>query len=103
MKNRWFQIPVQARKGKVIRSLSFRLHRVFQRLHKYPNDIVIETASVCNLNCTICRSVKADLGRKNRFMSFDLFKRLLMILPLYAILSVFPIVENLCSTKIFLR
>ena len=63
-KNRWLQIPVQVRTEKAIHSLSSRLHRVYQWLHKYPNDIVIETASVCNLNCTICRSVKADLGRK---------------------------------------
>jgi len=63
-------------KGNFRRHLSFRLHQLFQKLHKYPSDIVIETASVCNLNCTICRSVKADLSRKNRFMSFGLFKKI---------------------------
>lgn len=102
MKNRWLQIPVQIRKGKAIHSLSSRLHRVFQRLHKYPNDIVIETASVCNLNCTICRSVKADLGRKNRFMSFDLFKKIIDdIVPVCNTIGVSYCGEPLLNKDIF--
>ncbi|MBI5678769.1 MAG: hypothetical protein HZC52_09865 [Planctomycetes bacterium] len=44
-----------------------------------------KTSSICNPNCTICRSVKADLGRKNRFMSFDLFKKIVDEVPLYSI------------------
>ena len=76
-KNKLFQSFAKVSEGNFRRYLSFRLHQLFQKLNKYPNDIVIETASVCNLNCTICRSVKTDLGRKNRFMSFDLFKKVI--------------------------
>ena len=75
-KNKLFQSFAKVSKRNFRRYLSFRLHQLFQRLNKYPNDIVVETASVCNLNCTICRSVKADLGRKKRFMSLALFKKI---------------------------
>jgi len=76
-KNKLFQSFAKVSEGNFRRYLSFRLHQLFQKLNKYPNDIVIETASVCNLNCTICRSVKTDLGRKNRFMSSYLFKKII--------------------------
>ena len=75
-KNKLFQSFAKVSKRNFRRYLSFRLHQLFQKLNKYPNDIVVETASVCNLNCTICRSVKADLGRKKRFMSLALFKKI---------------------------
>lgn len=76
LKNKLSRISAKVREGNLRRYLSFRLQRIIHNLNKYPNDIVIETASVCNLNCTICRSVKADLGRKNRFMSLALFKKI---------------------------
>ncbi|MBI2472861.1 MAG: radical SAM protein [Planctomycetes bacterium] len=76
-KSKFYQTLARVSEGNFARYLSFHLHQLFQKLNKYPNDIVIETASVCNLNCTICHSVKAELGRKNRFMSLALFKKII--------------------------
>ncbi|HHT9138096.1 MAG TPA: radical SAM/SPASM domain-containing protein [Candidatus Wunengus sp. YC60] len=76
-KSKLYQTLARVSEGSFARYLSFHLHQLFQKLNKYPNDIVIETASVCNLNCTICRSVKAELGRKNRFMSLAIFKKII--------------------------
>ncbi|HHT9145440.1 MAG TPA: radical SAM/SPASM domain-containing protein [Candidatus Wunengus sp. YC61] len=101
-KNKLFQSFAKVSKGNFRRSLSFRIHQLFQKLNKYPNDIVIETASVCNLNCTICRSVKADLGRKNRFMSADLFKKIIDdIAPICNTIGVSYCGEPLLNKDIF--
>ena len=77
LKDRLFRIPAKVWKRNLARDISFRFRRAWQRLRKYPNDVVLETASVCNLRCTICRSVKADLGRQCKFMPLALFKKII--------------------------
>ena len=101
-KNKLFQTVLKRSKGNFKRYLSYRLHQLFQKLNKYPNDIVIETASACNLDCTICRSVKAGLGRKNRFMSLVLFKKIIDdIAPICNTIGVSYCGEPLLNKDIF--
>lgn len=101
-KDRLFRIPAKVWKRHLIKDVSFRFRRVWQRLHKYPNDVVIETASVCNLRCTICRSVKADLGRQHKFMPLALFKKIVDdLVPICGSIGVSYCGEPLLNKEIF--
>ena len=45
----------------------------------FPNDIMIEVTNVCNLKCTTCYSHQD--GREKRFMSLDVFKKIVDNIP----------------------
>lgn len=45
----------------------------------FPNDIMIEVTNVCNLKCTTCYSHQD--GREKRFMSLDVFKKIVDSIP----------------------
>lgn len=102
LKHNLFRTAGKLREQNLRRILYSCLQRPFHKPGKYPTDIVIETASVCNLNCTICRSVKADLGRENRFMSLALFKKIIDdIAPICNTIGVSYCGEPLLNKDIF--
>ena len=102
LKNDLFRTVGKVRAQNLRRFIYSCIQRPFHKPGKYPTDIVIETASVCNLNCTICRSVKADLGRKNRFMPLALFKKIIDdIAPICKTIGVSYCGEPLLNKDIF--
>lgn len=59
--------------------------RLYCKINDYPNSFIIESASICNLSCAICWAYKAKNFRKNNFIGYVDYKKIL------------DDIENICS------
>lgn len=67
----------QAKKWGLVKTLMVGTKIIRSYFQDIPRTIVVEPASVCNLNCTFCAPTKINLGRKNKFLDFEVFKKMI--------------------------
>ncbi|HOY39030.1 MAG: SPASM domain-containing protein [Bacteroidales bacterium] len=58
--------------------LSFAVNRIFRKHPSFRNHyaVSIETTAVCNLQCPACTLGSGELLRDNRYMDYEVFKRI---------------------------
>ena len=55
--------------------VQFKVRKLF--LYNYPIRLTIDPCNYCNLHCTMCPTGTNAKGRKQSFMSFDTFKKII--------------------------
>lgn len=61
----------------VIRAFEILLKFIYAKISGKPEALMIEPTDKCNLKCTICYTQNNPLKRKNHFMSFGQFKKII--------------------------
>ncbi|RJQ40920.1 MAG: radical SAM protein [Dehalococcoidia bacterium] len=64
------------RKG-IIKSVAIAKKHIFSMIKGYPNSIMVEASSKCNLTCSMCWAYRASEYRKNTFLNIQDFKKII--------------------------
>lgn len=61
----------------IIKTARILKKRLYCKIKGYPNSFLFEAASRCNLECSMCWAYKVGEYRKNTFLSYDGYKKII--------------------------
>jgi len=65
---------------KKINSALLKLSYYFNlKITSFPEEVMVEPSSICNLNCVLCPISKGFINREKKFMDLDSFKKIFFI------------------------